>query len=177
MIKCNLAVLLAERELKMADIIKDTSLSKTAIRGLYYNTSKGIQFETLDKICEYLKVSAGDLLVHYYFDYKITKFTLHNNNTFSCEIALTLKNKTLTGELEISTNITEYLFDDPSSNVPISMDIYIYYPKEIYEEFKKVPLLFSKEIEDELAKCTLECLSIEKPLNLDIIIDVKENDD
>lgn len=71
MIKCNLAVLLAERGLKMADIINDTSLSKTAIRGLYYNQSKGIQFETLETICDYLNVNPEEVIKKILFSWEI----------------------------------------------------------------------------------------------------------
>lgn len=65
MIKCNLAVLLAERGLKMSDVIKDTSLSKTAVRGLYYNKSKGIQYDTLEILCNYLNVEPKDIIKKY----------------------------------------------------------------------------------------------------------------
>jgi DNA-binding Xre family transcriptional regulator len=71
MIKCNLAVLLAERGLKMADVINDTSLSKTAVRGLYYNESKGIQFETLETICDYLNVSPDDVIKKIHFSHEL----------------------------------------------------------------------------------------------------------
>lgn len=75
MIRCNLAVLLAERGLKMADIINDTTLSKTAVRSLYYNTSKGIQFNTLEMLCDYLGVDVADLLERAKFDISIEKIT------------------------------------------------------------------------------------------------------
>lgn len=71
MIKCNLAVLLAERGLKMADVINDTSLSKTAVRGLYYNESKGIQYETLEILCDYLNVGPEDLIKKIEFSDKL----------------------------------------------------------------------------------------------------------
>lgn len=72
MIKCNLSVLLAERGLKMIDVVKDTGLSQNAVRGLYYNTSKGIQFETLEILCNYLKVKPGDVIKEIPFSYSIT---------------------------------------------------------------------------------------------------------
>lgn len=80
MIKCNLAVLLAERGLKMADLINDTGLSKTAVRGLYYNTSKGIQFDTLETICDYLHVEPGDVIKKIDFRYRILDKKIDNNS-------------------------------------------------------------------------------------------------
>ncbi|MGG0666736.1 helix-turn-helix transcriptional regulator [Viridibacillus arvi] len=80
MIKCNLAVLLAERGLKMADIINDTTLSKTAVRGLYYNESKGIQFETLETICDYLNVTPGEVINKIRFSVEIIDQSVDNMN-------------------------------------------------------------------------------------------------
>lgn len=60
--KVNLRVLLAERNLKMTDVIRDTKLSKTAVRGLFHETSKGIQYDTLEVLCEYLDCGVEDLL-------------------------------------------------------------------------------------------------------------------
>lgn len=62
MLKNNFRVLLAEQKKKMSDVEKDTGLSKNSIRSLYYETSKGIQFDTLVKICSYLNCEIGDLL-------------------------------------------------------------------------------------------------------------------
>lgn len=62
-LKLNLRVLLAERNLKMTDVIKDTGISKTAIRAIFHETSKGIQFDTLQTLCEYLNCGVEELLI------------------------------------------------------------------------------------------------------------------
>ncbi|MGN7478953.1 helix-turn-helix domain-containing protein [Solibacillus silvestris] len=94
MIKCNLAVLLAERGLKMADIINDTPLSKTAVRGLYYNESKGIQYETLEILCDYLNVGPEDLIKKINFNHKLIKRTVDSKNmTIEYYISFNLDNK------------------------------------------------------------------------------------
>lgn len=64
MIKNNFRVLLAAQKKKMADVERDTGLSKTTLRSLYHETAKGIQFSTLATLCEYLKCDVGDLLEH-----------------------------------------------------------------------------------------------------------------
>lgn len=46
----------------MSDIAKETGLSKTTIRALFYETAKGIQFQTLQTLCIYLNCEVGDLL-------------------------------------------------------------------------------------------------------------------
>ena len=57
MIFSKLNVLLAERNLKISKVAKDTGISRTTLTALSQNTSQGIQFETLDLLCGYLKIT------------------------------------------------------------------------------------------------------------------------
>ncbi|MHA0855889.1 helix-turn-helix domain-containing protein [Paenibacillus sp. CMAA1364] len=61
MIKCNLAVLMAERKLSIQDVADNTGLSRTTISALVNENGKGVQFETMDTLCELLKVTPGEL--------------------------------------------------------------------------------------------------------------------
>lgn len=63
MIKSNLAVLLAERKLKVADLVRSTGINKSTLHKLYNDESVRIDFETIDKICAALDVEVGDLLL------------------------------------------------------------------------------------------------------------------
>jgi len=63
MIISNLAVLLAERKLKVADLVKSTGINKSTLHKLYNDESVRIDFETIDKICIALDVGVGDLLI------------------------------------------------------------------------------------------------------------------
>jgi putative transcriptional regulator len=62
MIISNLPVLLAERRLKVVDVARATSMSKTTLHKLYNEQSTRIDFDTIDKLCELLNVGVGDLL-------------------------------------------------------------------------------------------------------------------
>ena len=62
MITCNLPVLLAERRMKVSDLVRATGMSKTTLHKLYNGQSTRIDFETLDKICDFLDIDVGDLL-------------------------------------------------------------------------------------------------------------------
>lgn len=62
MVRCNLSVLLAERNLKITRVCKDTGLSRTTLTYLANNYSKGIQYDTLNKLCAYLQVLPGELI-------------------------------------------------------------------------------------------------------------------
>ena len=63
MIKSNLAVLLAERKMRVADLVKETGINKSTLYKLYNDESVRIDFETIDKICMALNVEVGDLLL------------------------------------------------------------------------------------------------------------------
>ncbi|WP_334460270.1 helix-turn-helix transcriptional regulator [Acinetobacter soli] len=63
MINSNLAVLLAERKMKVADLVRSTGINKSTLHKLYNDESVRIDFETIDKICIALNVEVGDLLV------------------------------------------------------------------------------------------------------------------
>jgi putative transcriptional regulator len=71
MIKCNLAILMAERGVNISDVSKATGISRNALSALYNNTGKGIQFDTLSTLCEYFGVGVGDLFVKISFSSKI----------------------------------------------------------------------------------------------------------
>jgi len=62
LIRSNLSVLLAERNLKISQVSKDTGISRTTLTALYYNTGQGIQFETLNKLCLYLKTTPEKII-------------------------------------------------------------------------------------------------------------------
>ncbi|MGE2985438.1 helix-turn-helix domain-containing protein [Streptococcus pyogenes] len=64
MIKTNFAVLMAERGLKIADVYEDTGISKTTLMALSENTGKGVQFDTVDKLCNYLGIELKDFFVY-----------------------------------------------------------------------------------------------------------------
>ena len=64
MIVNHLPTLLAERRLKVADAVRATGVSKTTLHKIYNDQSSRIDFDTIDKLCEYLGVGVGDLFEH-----------------------------------------------------------------------------------------------------------------
>lgn len=63
MIKSNLAVLLAERKMRVADLVKETGINKSTLYKLYNDESVRIDFETIDKICLALDIGIEELLI------------------------------------------------------------------------------------------------------------------
>ena len=56
MIKSNLKVKLAENNIRISKIANDTGISRTTLTALSEGHTKGIQFDTLNKIFRYLKI-------------------------------------------------------------------------------------------------------------------------
>ncbi len=68
MILCNLAVLLGQRKMKISKLAADTGISRTTLTALYYNTGRGVQFDTANVLCMYLNIGMGELFTTLLFD-------------------------------------------------------------------------------------------------------------
>ena len=74
MIVIRLPILLAERKLRVADVVRATKLSKTTLHKLYNEESKRIDFETINTLCRFLDCQVGDLF-EYVEDEEVEKQT------------------------------------------------------------------------------------------------------
>ena len=59
-----LDVMLALRKARSKDLALHVGITETNLSLLKSGRVKGIRFETLDRICDYLDCQPGDLLVH-----------------------------------------------------------------------------------------------------------------
>lgn len=62
MIRCHLSRLLGERKLKISDVARDTGINRGTLTRLYHETAERIDFEVLEKLCEYFQVEVSALL-------------------------------------------------------------------------------------------------------------------
>lgn len=62
MIKLNLAVLLAEKGLRVADLDRQSSIGKSTLHRMYNNKTTRIDFNTLNELCHVLDIEPGDLI-------------------------------------------------------------------------------------------------------------------
>ncbi|MCE9680508.1 helix-turn-helix transcriptional regulator [Shewanella sp. AS1] len=62
MIKCHLARLMGERKLRIADVIRETGLSRNTVTLLYKETAQKVDLEAIDKLCVLFNCQVGDLL-------------------------------------------------------------------------------------------------------------------
>lgn len=60
--KNNMRVILAKKRLKVADVARETGLSKSTLTALYYERAKNPTFETLQKVADFLEVTIDELL-------------------------------------------------------------------------------------------------------------------
>lgn len=62
MIRCNLARIMGERKLRIADITRATGLSRNTITLLYKETAQKVDLVAIDKLCLLFNCEVGDLL-------------------------------------------------------------------------------------------------------------------
>lgn len=63
MIRINLAVVMAKKRIySLTPISEATGISRTTLTALYYEKGKGVQFDTIEKICNYLNIQVGELI-------------------------------------------------------------------------------------------------------------------
>ena len=61
-IRVRLNVMLAERNVKSKDLAEHVGITEANLSLLKQGKVKGVRFDTLERICEYLECQPGDLL-------------------------------------------------------------------------------------------------------------------
>lgn len=163
MIKSNLAVLLAERNLKVSKVASDTGISRTTLTSLVYNHSQGIQFDTMNKLCLYLRVTPEQLFSFVPFDIEVIS---SGNSDLVIDINIKDNGKLLKFKLHgiVDKNISSDLE---------SLEIFIFLNDEdnetnahLIKYLKMLPPSFLKEIEEVIFNSVLG--EIEEQYNLPI---------
>lgn len=62
MIKCNLSRILGEKRITIKEVHEKTGLSRNTISNLYNEKAGRVDFDTLEKLCEFLNCNISDLL-------------------------------------------------------------------------------------------------------------------
>lgn len=91
MLHVNLLKILADQDMTMSELSYRTGMSKTTLTSLTNNTGKGIQFDTLNRLCTELNVTPCDFFefVSYDFEYELK---YDENFEFGYYINLLVKN-------------------------------------------------------------------------------------
>ncbi|HVY90068.1 MAG TPA: helix-turn-helix transcriptional regulator [Hyphomonadaceae bacterium] len=61
-IKVTLAVVMAQRNVKSKDLAEHVGITESNLSLLKQGKVKGVRFDTLEKICDYLDCEPGDVL-------------------------------------------------------------------------------------------------------------------
>lgn len=64
MIINNLSTIMGKRRIKISTLHERTGISRSTLTKLYYNKTKMIELNTIDKLCLALDVTPGELLEH-----------------------------------------------------------------------------------------------------------------
>lgn len=190
MIKTNFAVLMAERGLKIADVYEDTGISKTTLMALSENTGKGVQFETVDKLCNYLGVELKDFFIYVPYIWEMY-FKTNEHDEDSDYIVVKLKTKSTEKDYFLSLwgrspRNYDFPLDDDSFKLWISItlqDSDAYDGKDFFNFLANLPIsmkttFFSQLLElvkDHLLKkdrtVTVYCDYIEQTGNFEDMLD------
>lgn len=154
MIRCNLAVLLAERNLKITQVANDTGISRTTLTSLANNYSQGIQMDTLNKLCIYLRVTPEQLLAFLPFD--IESQVNPTGTGFILYLDVTEKQKTKT--LEIAVDVYVENINSNSNAIEIALSLYseednedmVINNQSFIRLFKLLPPAFIKDLESKI---------------------------
>jgi len=68
MIINNLSKIIGSKKLKITTISNKTGITRPTLTSLYYDNSKGITLDVLNKLCEALSVSPSDIFTYYPVD-------------------------------------------------------------------------------------------------------------
>jgi putative transcriptional regulator len=159
MIKCNLAVLMAERGINISDLSKATGISRNALSALYNNTGKGIQFDTLSTLCEFFGVGVGDLLVNITFSAKILSAEMILPELCRFEALLIVQ-----GQIFEATLYVEVidLRNDEENKLEEEFDFIYWIPPELYPKLSVIPREFQNYyFANEVTPKLLEKLNID----------------
>jgi putative transcriptional regulator len=61
MIRCHLARLMGEHKMKVADVVRETGLSRNTVTLLYKETAQKVDLEAIDKLCILFECGIGEL--------------------------------------------------------------------------------------------------------------------
>ncbi|ODT63088.1 MAG: hypothetical protein ABS69_21795 [Nitrosomonadales bacterium SCN 54-20] len=63
MISCRLSVILGTKRIKVADVCRGTGIARATLDRYYYDRANSFDRAVLEKLCKFLQVKPGDLLV------------------------------------------------------------------------------------------------------------------
>ncbi|WP_276757214.1 helix-turn-helix domain-containing protein [Veillonella seminalis] len=131
MIISNLLKILKDRGYTISKVSEETGISRTTLTSLCHNTGNGVQFDTLDTLCSYLKITPTELFTYYPFNFTFEWLSTTEISEFTKLGRLTILSRTNSNrKVENSFNL---LIDAtfPKSGMP-SLTIEFEEPNDAY---------------------------------------------
>lgn len=181
MVRCNLSILLAERNLKISKVSSETGISRTTLTSLANNYSQGIQFDTINTLCNYLRITPEQLISYIPVDIKVNSVHLNDDNL---EINLEVTKYTRSTEC----SLTGTCYTTFSNGVLADLDIHI----DLWDEdgnddiksenlmlsstFKSLPITFFEDIKDKIFDMIISCfesdnIKVDDPISFSFTLD------
>ncbi|TDM23480.1 helix-turn-helix domain-containing protein [Macrococcoides canis] len=182
MLKSNLSVLMAERGMKIADLHEKTNISKTTLMALADNTGKGVQFDTVDKLCVFFGVTPKE-----FFSYSpyILSFNRKKDKEALDIIALTVKTKHYSKTFYLSywlRSARDYEFPLSDHNYDIWLSLHIeesdsYDSLELLNIIKSLPVTFESDLIMKLVNVTREIIREHIEASTKFKVDIQHNNE
>lgn len=174
MVYCNLAVLLAERRMKISSVSADTGISRTTLTALCQNAGKGVQIDTINTLCMYLNITVGELFTFFPFDICVSDSVYHSCDSTS-EVVFNYTSKQFSGEIRCMAeiNIGSYQFPDRGCYAVIAVQEYE--PQTAQDEytngliraaFKALPIPVIESLKSEIADNAIQSITYESNVEI-----------
>ena len=158
MLANNLKVLLAERNLKIKDVIEHTSLSRNTISNIINRPCSNIATNTIDELCNYLNIYPKDFFIYspYFIRYIEDEHYLiieYQNHKYKCDIDIKKVNfndlkgvtkESLKKSYKGNIQLIEKVFDFFTTRVINNKDF------NFEDMFNNLPFVFKDEISHKL---------------------------
>ncbi|WP_412921658.1 helix-turn-helix domain-containing protein [Lactococcus raffinolactis] len=118
MLRNRLAVLLAQKQIKISRMALDTGLSRTTLTALSQNDSKRIDNDTLNTILMYLQITPNDFFNFLSYDFEVKITPSEFNFSYDKEIGNNEKNEYLSIEKGIF-DLFIRIYDKVSTRTPV----------------------------------------------------------
>ena len=168
MIQSKLSVLMAERGLKISDLYEETGISKTTLMALAENSGKGVQFDTVDKLCNFLGVTPCEFFEYspYIVNIEESKYYSQKENNLN-DLAVTVKNQFNEKTFYLSIYIDSGdAFDLPINDTDLKLAVLIglsdnesYKNEEFFKFLSELSVAFETEFINKIINNIKEKLS------------------
>lgn len=189
MIKSRLGVLMAERSLKISDVYNETGISKTTLMAIADNTGKGVQYETVDRLCNYLGVTPCEFFEYSPYMIDLSTYFKHEGDMSNLTLRIKKQSYEKNFYFTLSINSDPYYFpidkDDYKAIISINIEhADLYDNEEFYKFLDDLTVSFRTDFLNELVykskkiilKAIKENHDLEKVFIADKNIDLKKGD-